>query len=101
MNQGDSYAVSVVEQMGTYMGYGLQVLVNMYNPDKVIISDIMTGGGEVMMRKIREVLRERLLLPIYEKLDIQYSDMQDDVILCGAALIAIDRILSEPSQLLV
>lgn len=53
------------------------------------------------MRKIREVLRERLLLPIYEKLDIQYSDMQDDVILCGAALIAIDRILSEPSQLLV
>lgn len=95
MSQGDSFSLASVKRVGRYLGYGIVNIVNIYDPKEIVISDIMSGGGEVMMHSIREVVQERLLPEIYNDLNIRYSVFQEDLILCGAASVAIDRILNK------
>mgnify|MGYP002581850701 CR=1 FL=1 len=69
-------------------------IVNIYDPKEIVISDIMSGGGEVMMYAIKEAAKERLLPEVYKDLIIRYSSVED-LILYGAATVAIDKILEK------
>ena len=94
MRQGDSFALSAVKRVGRYLGYGIANIVNIYDPKEIVISDIMSGGGEVMMYAIKEAAKERLLSEVYKDLIIRYSSVED-LILYGAATVAIDKILEK------
>ncbi len=93
MQRGDSFAIACVKRVGNYLGYGIANVVNIYDPKEIVISDIMSGGGEVMMYALRESARERLLPDIYKDLTIRYSSVSEDLILYGAGSVAIDHIL--------
>ena len=95
MERGDKFCISAVERVGRYLGHGIVNIVNIYDPKEIVISDIMSGGGAVMMAAIEEAVRERLLPDIYKDLVIRYSGVEDDLILYGAAAVAIDRILDK------
>lgn len=95
MVQGDEFCLSVVKRVGRYLGYGITNIVNAYDPKEIVISDIMSGGGEVMLESIKQTVRERLLPDIYKDLIIRYSSLKGDLILYGAAAVAIDRIFEK------
>lgn len=94
MRDGDEFAISAVEEVGHYLGYGIANIVNLYDPKEIVISDIMTGGGETMLAAIKETAGKRLLPEVYRDLIIRYSEVMD-LILSGAAAVAIDRILEQ------
>ena len=66
-----------------------------YDPKEIVISDVMSGGGEVMLQAIRESAKERLLPEVWRDLTIRYSAVPEDLILYGAASVAIDKILEK------
>lgn len=96
MAQGDPFCISAVKRVGRYLGIGITNIVNIYDPKEIVISDIMSGGGEVMMSTIRETVRDRLLPDVFKDLVIRYSNVPEDLILYGAASVAIDRVLDKP-----
>lgn len=93
MERGDAFCQHCVERAGFFMGCGLANIVNIYSPDAIRISDIMVGGGQRMLTKIWETIKERVLPMNYERLSIEYSQIKTDTILCGAAAIASDWLL--------
>ena len=96
MKQGDAFCVSMVKRAGRYLGIGIANIVNIYDPKEIVISDIMSGGGEVMMHSIQQTVRERLLPDVFKDLIIRYSNVPEDLILYGAASVAIDMMLEKP-----
>ena len=92
MNAGDAYSRSAVLRTGHSLGCGVANLVNIYDPKEIVISDVMSGGGEVMLQAIREAAKERLLPEVWRDLTIRYSAVPEDLILYGAASVAIDKI---------
>ena len=94
MNMGDVFCCQCVERMGFFIGCGLANIINIYTPDEIRISDIMVGGGERMLAKIRETVKERVLPLNYERLSIEYSHLKSDTILYGAAEIAAEWLLN-------
>lgn len=94
VGKGDAFCIACVERMGFFIGCGLANIVNIYSPNAIRISDIMVAGGDCMMRKIRETVRDRVLPFNYERLSIEYSQMKEDTILSGAAAIAVDWLLN-------
>ena len=58
-----------------------------------MISDIVSGG-EVMMYALKEAAKERLLPEVYKGFIIRYFSVED-LILYGAATVAIDKILEK------
>lgn len=95
MNAGDAYSRSAVLRTGHSLGCGVANLVNIYDPKEIVISDVMSGGGEVMLQAIREAAKERLLPEVWRDLTIRYSAVPEDLILYGAASVAIDKILEK------
>lgn len=98
--QGDAFAIKMIRQVGFYFGIGIANLINIYNPDTVIISDIMSGAGEPLLESIRQTIQGRVIPELSEALDVRFSDMKDDASLYGAAAIAVDRFLENPLDFL-
>lgn len=91
--KGDDLCVSLAKEVAEYMGYGVVNLVNAYAPDEIIIGDVMSNGGDLVLDKIRSVVSERAFNGNEEHVIIRYADKSVDRILLGAASVAIDNLL--------
>lgn len=99
--EGDSFAGSMVDRCGRYIGYGIVNIVNAYNPGLIVLSDIMTEGGQRMLDIARETARERILPELFEDLTICYYRESTDAVLAGAAAIATDNVMREPGKFII
>ena len=93
MRHGDPFAIEAVKQVGYYMGCGLVNVMNLFDPDYICISDIMVGGGQVMLDAIRETVRARSFPFRSREPDIQYSALKTETVFYGAAAVAIDYLI--------
>ena len=93
---GDALAIRSVREVGKWFGYGIANIVYLYDPDEIVITDIMTGGGDIMLDAIRETVKQRVLPEIYQGLTIRMETSRVDCILSGAADVAIERVLRDP-----
>lgn len=96
LNKGDQLCVDLVTHIGRHLGAAIVNIVNIYDPDVIVLSDIMTGGGEVMMAAIRETVQARIRNALRDEVRVEYCTSSIDPILCGAAVIAINHLLENP-----
>lgn len=99
-NAGDELAVRLVEYAGKYLGYGIVTLVNAYDPSVIVIGNTMAKGGGLLMESIKKVVEDRVIPEVYEKLSIEFTKFKIDPILYGAAAIATDHFLKNPTVFL-
>ncbi len=95
--EGNVKAKQLMEETARYIGYGCVNLINAYDPDVIVIGDVMAKAGDILLPKIREVVKERAIPELYEKVRIEMSGLEVDPTLYGAAAIATDMVLSNPS----
>lgn len=93
---GDALAISFVRHVATYIGYGVVLMVNAYNPSTVILCNEMAHGRQPLLDQVIAVCKERLLPRLFESVRIVLSTYREDDILTGAAAVAIDYCLSRP-----
>ena len=99
MRAGDAFAIEEVQKVGYYFGCGLANVVYLYNPQEIVITDIMSGGGDVLLEAAKKVVRERTLPDLHKNLIIRMSTLKYDHILMGAMALATDQLLENPSDL--
>jgi predicted NBD/HSP70 family sugar kinase len=97
---GNQMALKVVREIAEYIGYGCVTLINGYNPDIIVIGDSVSQGGDLLLPTIKEVVRQRTVIELHEKVQIKLSQLKVDSTLYGAAAIATDRVLRRPSSYL-
>ena len=97
---GNKKAEAVVEEIGRYLGYGCINILNAYNPDIIVIGDILSKGGDLLLPVIMETIKERVVPEIYDNAEIEMSELGIDSTLLGAAAIATDKVLRRPSEYL-
>ena len=100
-HSGNPLAGQMLKQVADYIGYGIVNIVNLYNPDIIVISDILAKGGDILLSRINSVVQKRVLPAVYANLSIELSKFANDPILYGAAAIAINQFLSAPTAFTV
>ena len=98
--QGNKKALALLKEMARYISYGCVNLINAYNPDIIVIGDLMAKAGDLILEDIKNFTEERAIPELYEKTKIMISELEADPTLYGAAAIATDRILRKPSEYL-
>ena len=98
--RGNRKAGKVVDEIANYLAYGCVTLINAYNPDIIVIGDIISMGGDLLLPTIKETVQPRVIPEMYEKVKIEFSKLSVDPTLYGAAAIATDRLLRKPSEYL-
>ncbi len=99
MRMGDTFSTEEVKKVGRYIGQGMANIIYLYNPQEIIMTDIMTGGGDVLLDAAKEVVRERTISELHRDIRIRMTTLKYDSILMGAAALATDLLLDNPSSL--
>jgi glucokinase len=89
-HDGDAAAVDAVTAIGRWLGVGVANLVNMLNPDVVVIGGGVIAAGELLLAPAREVVLERALSPSREHARIVPARFGAESGMLGAAELALD-----------
>jgi len=91
-HDGDEAAVEVVELIGRRLGVALVSLVNIFNPQVVVIGGGVIAAGELLLAPAREVVAERALPPSKDEVRIVGAHFGVEAGMVGAAALALDGV---------
>jgi glucokinase len=92
-HDGDEAARSVLAEIGRRLGYGLAGVVNVFNPEVIVIGGGAIAAGELLLEPARAVVLERALPPARETVRIVPAHFGDESGMLGAALLALDMLI--------
>jgi glucokinase len=86
---GDTLALEVVQEAGTWLGLGLANLLHLFNPQAIVLGGSVTQLGDLILEPARSAMRQNLLDPGFDDPElVRLAHLGDDVCLFGAALYA-------------
>jgi len=93
---GDLVAVATLQDAARYLGIGIANLVNIFNPQLVVLGGVLGQASEQFIPVIKETVKQNSLLLMRAGLSIVPSLNGADDCVLGAAALVLDRILREP-----
>lgn len=93
---GDPPARGVVERVGRALGAGLVSIVNVFNPQVVVIGGGAAGARDLLLEPARAVVAERALRPARELALVAPAHFGDEAGMMGAAMLAFDLLDGAP-----
>lgn len=93
--ENDEIAVKLLKETGEYIGKGLGLLVNIINPEKVILTGSVLIAKEFLMKYIKNSAALTSIPDNYQKTEITTSDIKKDIGIIGAATLIINDIFEK------
>lgn len=86
---GDKAAIEVFRKLGFYLGVALGGLVNVLNPEVIVIGGGASNGWDLFETPLKEEVKQRAFDSPAERAKIVKATIGDDAGILGAALLAI------------
>jgi glucokinase len=86
--EGDGKALEILDNMGRHLGAGIGSLVNIFDPELVVIGGGFAVALEFMLDPAHEVMRREVLAPEADRVRIVRAELGNLAGLIGAGLIA-------------
>ncbi len=86
---GDPASVAVLTDIGEKLGLGIASIVNIFNPELVVVGGGAAEAGEILLAPARRVVAERALRPQRDEVRIMPAQHGVDAGVLGAAALAI------------
>ncbi len=67
---GDKTAIDVYQKCGKMLGYGLSILIDILNPEKIVIGSIYTRSQDLLKETMMEALKQEALAPSLSVVEI-------------------------------
>ena len=93
--EGDSVCRRAIEDVATYLGTGIADLVNIFNPELVVIGGAFILGKDILQPIIEKTIFSTALQPSADSLRIAFSERGTNACAFGAVAIVLDDILRE------
>ncbi len=90
--EGDEAARAALEEIGRKLGSGIGSLVNIFNPELVVIGGGFAAAGDLVLDPAREVMRREALVPARDLVRIVPAQLGPEAGLAGAALVAFEAL---------
>ena len=86
--QGDKAAIQVVEKYIEYIADGIVSIVNIFQPDQLVIGGGISKEGDYLLKPIIEYVRKYDYNKLFKKVEISTAALFNDAGIVGAALAA-------------
>ncbi|MDX2208455.1 MAG: ROK family protein [Gemmatimonadales bacterium] len=88
---GDLFADEVVRDTARYLGVGVANLLNIFNPDRVVIAGGVTRAGNHLFEPLRREVARRAFRPAVDSCTIVPAALGDHAGVIGAARVFLDH----------
>jgi glucokinase len=90
--EGEQRAVEILDGIGRHLGAGIGTLVNIFNPELVVIGGGFAAAGDFVLDPAREVLQREALARAGYRVRIVRAELGTAAGLVGAGLVAFDAL---------
>jgi glucokinase len=88
---GDPVALAALEKIGRNLGIGIANVVNIFNPQVVVIGGGLINAGELLLAPAREVMLSRALAPQRDVVRVEAAEFGAEAGMVGAAILAAEE----------
>ncbi|WP_417563897.1 ROK family protein [Microbacterium sp.] len=94
---GDPRTLQAIEQVARFLGLGLSSLINIFNPDTVILGGYFIRLFPFLIDTVQQLVSRRVLSDDLLSCRILHSDLEMYAAAIGAGISAIDAVVSNPA----
>lgn len=92
----DRAAARVLGETVTYLGAGIAGLVNLVNPERVVVGGWLGQAlSDALLPQIREAVRQQALHLPFSRVEIVKAELGNDAVALGGATLPVARLLTE------
>lgn len=93
-NKGDQYAIQLLSNIGTHMGKGIAMLIQLFNPELIILSGKIAEAKQYITLPMQQAINTYCMTQIREKTTIVSSELGENSRLMGYATTGIGQFLN-------
>ncbi len=86
--------MAVLEAAAKRLGIKIAYLVNLFNPEVVVIGGGLEDAGDEFLRKVDSTVRDWAFREITEDLKIVYSQLRENAVALGAASLVVEKLFA-------
>ena len=98
--KGDAFSIDILSEVGSELGRGIAMLVQILNPKLIIFGGQMLKAGQFLTIPIEHSLNKYCLSDLRTSIKIDISEMGEKASLLGATINTIERYFSNPNNYL-
>jgi len=91
-SQGDVEAQEILAEAMRYLGIGMANLVNLFNPQLIVIGGGLTNIGEMLFGPVQRAIDRRALPTLAQAVRVVRAELGDNAGVLGAAAVALAQI---------
>lgn len=95
-HRGDKLATEIFEKAGQYLGYGLTTLINLINPEMIIIGGGVSKAGRLLLEPVEKTVQQCALQIPRNAVQIRLSSFGDLQGALGATTLVLKELLKIP-----
>jgi predicted NBD/HSP70 family sugar kinase len=96
VREGDELATELFTEAVTYLGYGIVNLINLLNPDIVVVTDSMAECDELMQKVLERTVESRVSEKILSRTKLVVKPSSEYLAMQAATSLIVDLFLSSP-----
>jgi len=93
-NNGDELALNVFKRAMEYIGIGIANLVNLFNPEMIVIGGGVSMAGDIFFDNIKEVVEKHVMQPGSRELNISPVAHGENAAIMGAFALILNKVLN-------
>ncbi|WP_276496321.1 ROK family transcriptional regulator [Pontibacter litorisediminis] len=93
--QGDQFAINLLSQTGVNLGKGIAILIQLFNPELVILGGKMAEAGQLLTTPIQQSINTYCMAQLRESTSIALSTLGQQANMMGATATVLENILEQ------
>ena len=91
-NHGDQFAISIISQVGLELGKGIAILIQLLNPELIILGGRVASANQYLLTPIQQSLNHYCMPRLRDQVEIKISELGSNANILGAVATAIENI---------
>lgn len=97
-NRGDQLSLEVLKHAAYHLGVGISHLINLFDPELLIISGGITKVESIILPPIQDIIQKRIFNDEAKRTPVVVSRLQEHPYSVGAATLVIEKIFTIPQN---
>ncbi|TDE00213.1 ROK family transcriptional regulator [Jiangella asiatica] len=93
---GDPAAGEIIESTAGHLATGLANLINLLNPELIVVGGFFCDAGDLLLEPLRRALRRQAFPVLRDAIRVELTTFGPKVGVVGAAAVALDRVFYRP-----
>lgn len=95
-DQGDEVALELLIEAGRWLGLGLSYLINLFNPQLIVLSGEGTRMGDARIKSALQTMKQHVFARLDENTEVVVKPMGEETWARGAACLVLHELFKHP-----